>query len=77
LIDGKNKVPQPSQNEGRAIDRHLGDRVRAAMEDLRHRTVLPDALEETSPRRLWLRRFLLLRDRYFPGKAVSDVFSPA
>ena len=49
LVDGKNEIPQPSHDEDRAIDRHLGDRVRAAMEDLRHRTILPDASEEDFP----------------------------
>ena len=56
LVDGKNEIPQPSQDEDRAIDRHLGDRVRAAMEDLRHRTILPDAPRENLPRHLLLRR---------------------
>jgi hypothetical protein len=39
LIDGENDIPQPSQDEDHAIDRHLRDRIRTAMEDLRHRTI--------------------------------------
>ena len=75
LVHGKNQIPQPSQDEDRAIDRHLGDRVRAAMEDLRHRKILPDTSYEIPLRRLHPCAGVYFHGESLPRRGIIQMFS--